>query len=252
MISPLVAVASRAALYPIQSIIIIALFVSGAYFHLLDIARNSPESSLTNDGLYAMSSSAFAPMESTIWAQNLKGEWKWTVNPVVIENDVRLFLMCFNKLQSHHIHLAWGQIGVSETSGQDQSTSSLSISEQIIQSFQSKSSSPCFPIRERENASHCLFTASTVSTSNLLSVEIGVLLSESLSNFESWQNFLKQMHIPGAQLLEFESGDNTRSDGGSAAGNLVWLVQSLYHTYSRTAELVKVFPFYSRIMAKYP
>jgi len=33
MISPLVAVASRAALYPIQSIIIIALLVSGAYFY---------------------------------------------------------------------------------------------------------------------------------------------------------------------------------------------------------------------------
>src|ERR1700724_3571214 len=74
MISPLVAVASRAALYPIQSIIIIALVVSGAYFHLLDIARNPP-STVSDSDIYAL------PEESRIWARKSSGGWKWTVDP---------------------------------------------------------------------------------------------------------------------------------------------------------------------------
>ena len=74
MISPLVAVTSRAALYPIQSIIIIALVVSGAYFHLLDIARNPP-SSVSDSDIYA------SPEESRIWARKSSGGWKWTVDP---------------------------------------------------------------------------------------------------------------------------------------------------------------------------
>ena len=81
MISPLVAVASRAALYPIQSIIIIALLVSAAYFHLLDIARNSPGSSISGVDVYS-STAAFAVVESTIWARKYSDGWKWTVNPV--------------------------------------------------------------------------------------------------------------------------------------------------------------------------
>ena len=81
MISPFVAVASRAALYPIQSIIIIALLVSGAYFHLLDIARNSPGSSIPNGDVYS-STTSYAPVESTIWARKHNDGWKWTVDPV--------------------------------------------------------------------------------------------------------------------------------------------------------------------------
>jgi hypothetical protein len=71
-------------------------------------------------------------------------------------------------------------------------------------------------------------------------MEVGVLLAERLSNVETWQIFVKKMHIPGAELLALDSQDNGRPRGGSAAGNLLWLFQSLYRTYSRTRELVEV------------
>ncbi|SRR6266496_2062622 len=95
MISPLVAVASRAALYPIQSIIIIALLVSGAYFHLLDIARNSPGSSIRS-GEVSSSTSGYAQVESTIWARKHNDGWKWTVDPVpdFKDNVDSLFIDC--------------------------------------------------------------------------------------------------------------------------------------------------------------
>jgi hypothetical protein len=76
--SPLVGVASRAALYPIQSIIIIALLVSGAYFHLLDIARNPPPSTVPSTTVAVPR----VPVQSTIWARKQNDVWKWTVDPV--------------------------------------------------------------------------------------------------------------------------------------------------------------------------
>jgi hypothetical protein len=89
--TPLVAVASRAALYPIQSIIIIALIVSGAYFHLLDIARNSPPSSTVSDGndIYSSSSTitAFPSTAATISMQKRNGEWKWSLDPVSVSPE---------------------------------------------------------------------------------------------------------------------------------------------------------------------
>ena len=81
MISPIAAVASRAALYPIQSIIIIALVVSAAYFHLLDIARNSPvsSSSIASGDMYA----PLSQLESQIWSRKYNDdEWKWTLDPI--------------------------------------------------------------------------------------------------------------------------------------------------------------------------
>jgi hypothetical protein len=77
MISPLVAITSRSALYPIQSIVLIAFIVSGAYFHLLDIARNPPASAVSDGDFY--SNTAFSPLESTIWARRSDGGWKWSV-----------------------------------------------------------------------------------------------------------------------------------------------------------------------------
>jgi hypothetical protein len=74
MISPLVAVSSRAALYPIQSIILVGLLVSAAYFHLLDIARNAPSRNL--DPL------ARPAPRPTIWARKNSDGWKWTFNPL--------------------------------------------------------------------------------------------------------------------------------------------------------------------------
>jgi hypothetical protein len=79
MISPLVAITSRSALYPIQSIVLIALIVSGAYFHLLDIARNPPASAVSGGDVYS-SNTAFSPPESTIWARKSDGRWKWSVD----------------------------------------------------------------------------------------------------------------------------------------------------------------------------
>jgi hypothetical protein len=88
MLSPLVAVSSRAALYPIQSIIIIALLVSGAYFHLLDIARNSPSSPIPDGDVYS-SSTALVPAMSKIWARKGNDGWKWTVDPLTeVEGNV--------------------------------------------------------------------------------------------------------------------------------------------------------------------
>jgi hypothetical protein len=72
------------------------------------------------------------------------------------------------------------------------------------------------------------------------SVEIGVLLPQSLNNLEAWHAFVQEMNVTGAELLAFESQGNSLARGGSAAGNLVWLLQSIVNTYSRTSELVKV------------
>jgi hypothetical protein len=89
MLSPLVAVASRAALYPIQSIILIALFVSGAYFHLLDIARNAPGAEDAS-AIAAVFAPTRAPV--TIWARKQNSEWKWTLDPISDpEKDVGSF-----------------------------------------------------------------------------------------------------------------------------------------------------------------
>ena len=71
-------------------------------------------------------------------------------------------------------------------------------------------------------------------------MEVGVLLPERLADVESWQIFLKKLDIPDAQLLAAESQDIGRPRGGSAAGNLLWLIQSLYRTYSRTRALLEV------------
>ena len=70
-------------------------------------------------------------------------------------------------------------------------------------------------------------------------MEIGILLSESLRNVKPWHTLLKKMDIPDAKLLALETQD--RDHGGSAAGNVVWLLRSLGRTYSRTRELLKVF-----------
>jgi N-terminal domain with HPIH motif len=88
MTGPLIAVASRAALYPIQSIIIIALLVSGAYFHLLDIARNPPPSSVAATTIDLPRVSA----PSTIWARKQNDVWKWTVDPVMAAEVRALYL----------------------------------------------------------------------------------------------------------------------------------------------------------------
>lgn len=82
-------------------------------------------------------------------------------------------------------------------------------------------------------------------------MELGILLRNSLSSNEAWQKFLRKLHVPGAELLALENQDNTRSNGGSAAGNLLWLIQSLGRTYSRTRELVKVCVFIMSTLLKY-
>ena len=95
MITPFIAVASRAALYPIQSIIIIALVVSGAYFHLLDIARNSPASAMASDDLYSSSTSNPVPAGiSTIWGRKRPDGWEWSLDPLV-EKDLDVCILNF-------------------------------------------------------------------------------------------------------------------------------------------------------------
>jgi hypothetical protein len=66
-------------------------------------------------------------------------------------------------------------------------------------------------------------------------VRIGVLLSDSFST--RWNDFIQQIHVPGAKII---AADNMESEA-SAASNLLWVFQRLSQTYSRTAELVKVF-----------
>lgn len=238
MISPLVAVTSRAALYPIQSIIIIALVVSGAYFHLLDIARNPP-SSVSDSDIYA------SPEESRIWARKSPSGWKWTVDPSADVAEVDNSLSGKIDFQTNQIHLAWGQIGVSESSASP-------VSEMILKQFTSPpndaTSSSCFPIRDSNNQYKCQITSTSVAGSLGSSKEINVLLPESLNNFNSWLRFLRNLEIPDAQLVAYEGQDQTFRRGGSAAGNLVWLVQSIGKTYSRTRELVEVYLALSWLM----
>ena len=123
--------------------------------------------------------------------------------------------------------------------------SSSSISDCIVEGFQNQTKSdptksPCFPIT-LGNTSHCLLTAGMVPTSSGSSMEVGVLLTDRLSNLDTWQTFLKKLQLPGAELLALEAQDGGRQRSSSAAGNLLWLFQSLYRTYSRTRELVEVF-----------
>lgn len=82
-----------------------------------------------------------------------------------------------------------------------------------------------------------------VPESNPASVEIGVLLPESLNNLDSWQTYLSTMHVTGAKFSTFGNQGDALARGGSAAGNLVWLVQSIGNTYSRTRELLQVSNF---------
>jgi hypothetical protein len=126
------------------------------------------------------------------------------------------------------------------------------ILESIIDQFQSTSlsasNSPCFPVQGK---SHCLLTSGSVPTLNQLSMELGILLRNSFSSNDSWQKFLRKLHVPGAELLAFENQDNSQSNGGSAAGNLLWLIQSLGRTYSRTRELVEVYVFIMSSLLKH-
>ena len=132
---------------------------------------------------------------------------------------------------------------------------STPIAQNIIDKFRSRtlldaSGSPCFPVSGDKGASTCLLTSANVPTSSQPSIELGVLLRESFSSPEPWQKLLKKFHVPGAELLAFESQDNSRSSGGSAAGNLLWLAQSLGRTYSRTRELIKVIQLHLLLLAK--
>ena len=154
---------------------------------------------------------------------------------------------CFFQNQ-RHIHLAWGQIGISEANPTEiDPAASSPLLQHIMYELRSKStsgasSSPCFPVQGEMGTSVCLFTTANVTTSTQPSFELGVLLQNSLANFDPWQKFLRKLQVPGAEVVSLESQDASRSNGGSAAGNLLWLIQSLGRTYSRTRELIKVCP----------
>jgi hypothetical protein len=128
-----------------------------------------------------------------------------------------------------------------EASSQDASTPTP-ISERLLAYIQNNSfprtpENPCFPV-EDGRVTKCLVTTAEISSSNPPSKEFGILLKESFNSVETWQHFLEQAHISGAELLH--GRDAAAQRGGSVAGNLVWLFQSLVNTYSRTIELVKV------------
>jgi hypothetical protein len=112
------------------------------------------------------------------------------------------------------------------------------ISSQFTDTTQA-SSPPCFVFRTVDGASQCLVTTAVVPDSPA-SAEIGVLLPESFNSLEAWHVFLKGLGVPGAELLAFETQEIV-ARGGSAAGNLLWLIQTLGRTYSRTRELLKVY-----------
>jgi hypothetical protein len=79
-------------------------------------------------------------------------------------------------------------------------------------------------------------------SNNLELMEIGLLLPESLNNIKAWLAFLKTIHITDAQLLFNDNPDPEMNAhrSGNAAGNLLWLFQSLRKTVTLTRELVKV------------
>ena len=68
-----------------------------------------------------------------------------------------------------------------------------------------------------------------------------MLLCDDLNTTESWQTFLTELEIPKTELLVSGSQVSIDSLGGSAAGNLLWILESLAQTYSRTKELIQVF-----------
>jgi hypothetical protein len=144
--------------------------------------------------------------------------------------------------QDNHIYLAWGQIGISESTSSEATPSP--ISETLIRKIQAaslESGKPaCFKISlDSETFIHPTTTTLKPSESSLR--EIGVLLCDDLNTTESWQTFLTELEIPKTELLVSGSQVSTDSLGGSAAGNLLWILESLSQTYSRTKELIQVF-----------
>jgi hypothetical protein len=151
------------------------------------------------------------------------------------------------------ITLAWGQLGVVEPFQSDDSPRRTPrISDKIIEQLQEKflqdpSKPVCFPIRApADNASACLITTAPFPDPSASLTEIGILLSPSFSNVDVWRLFLRKIQVAGAKLLSPEGADFARPRGGSAAGNLLWLLQSLARTYTRTRELVKVLAVHNR------
>jgi hypothetical protein len=69
-------------------------------------------------------------------------------------------------------------------------------------------------------------------------------LQESFNNINAWQKALKKINVPRAEFIAVEGGEAAPRRGGSAAGNLLWLAQSIMNTYSRTRELINVLTFF--------
>jgi hypothetical protein len=127
--------------------------------------------------------------------------------------------------------------------GVSDGSTSASLSEQLVARIQVIAASgtseyPCFPTQNDSGSSQCLVTTATIADSSPPSTEIGILLQQSVDNVEAWQKFLRKIQLPDAELLQGLNSVSRR--GGSVAGNLVWLFQSLISTYSRTRELVQV------------
>lgn len=102
------------------------------------------------------------------------------------------------------------------------------------------SKSPCFPVRNDNGTYDCVMMTAPVSSLKPEFKEIGALLPETLHNINAWLAFLKTLQISDAQLLSIDNAESGPQRGGNAAGNFLWLFQSLGKTVTRTRELVKV------------
>jgi len=155
--------------------------------------------------------------------------------------DCRSYRRCrskdfrFNKVaygQGKHLDLAWGQIGISDFAVDKPILDSLVTRLQLA----NPETSPCFPINDKADSQSCLLN---IVSSFPSASELGDLLQHPYTDFRKWQSFVKSLQLPGAEIVALES--QLATDSGSAAGNLLWLFQSLGRTYSRTRELLEAF-----------
>lgn len=133
------------------------------------------------------------------------------------------------------MELAWGQVGVSDASVEHP------ILNDLVARLQdgARETSPCFAMEEKPDS--CLLNVISTPDSSSCATELGVLLQYPYTDVRTWESFVRSLHLSNAEMVPLEN-QNSPDSGSSAAGNLLWLLQSLGRTYSRTRELLDVHP----------
>jgi hypothetical protein len=93
-----------------------------------------------------------------------------------------------------------------------------------------------------DKADSCVLSVVSAPDSSSYAAELGVLLHHPYTFVEHWESFVRSLDLSNAEMVPLNK-QNVPDSGSSAAGNLLWLFQSLGRTYSRTRELLEVTPF---------